>query len=362
MSRITSPVSNSKIGGGIESAAVLEVASRLLSEGLSRLDEGPEAALVALRQSFALERQFGDDANGERLCRACAGLSRALAKAAHPSPPAEAVTVLLQALDTLEARRRKASGGGPSSAASGFAAPSLVLRRADDAAANDFLSRELLGLARRLAGNIPSSADSPPPSRGHSPNAKGGSASGGGGVGGCSLYSAAAAHALAVAPPRLDELRAADRAFERLAQMAARDGPLRLATAGPHGASASSSGDGGGGGGGSAAELVLTHQEILFQLAQTARQIGTTLLRENTSRDTEAATFYYSRAVRKLRLAGIADRDPHMRSLLTLVDEADAQSERLKNAKLSLEERSDPTVAPAQAAPVATGDDYCALM
>ena len=87
---------------------MLQVASRLLSEGLARLETGPDAALVALRQSFQLERQFGGTEDGERLCRACAGLCRALAKVSHPSPPSEAVPVILQALDTLEARKRRA--------------------------------------------------------------------------------------------------------------------------------------------------------------------------------------------------------------------------------------------------------------
>ena len=135
------------------------------------------------------------------------------------------------------------------------------------------------------------------------------------------MYSAAAAAQQAQASrpaPRLDELRAADRAYERLAQMAAATGPLRL-SGGSH-------------------ELVITHQEILFQLAQMARQIGSTLLRENTARDTEAATFYYSRAVRKLRLAGIPEKDEHMRTLLQLVAQAEAQAEALKNPRLTVEE------------------------
>ena len=103
------PGSSGRVGPNVEAEAVLQVASRLLSEGLARLETGPDAALVALRQSFQLERQFGGTEDGERLCRACAGLCRALAKVSHPSPPSEAVPVILQALDTLEARKRRAA-------------------------------------------------------------------------------------------------------------------------------------------------------------------------------------------------------------------------------------------------------------
>ena len=134
------------------------------------------------------------------------------------------------------------------------------------------------------------------------------------------MYSAAAAAQQVQGSrpaPRLDELRAADRAYERLAQMAAATGPLRL-SGGSH-------------------ELVITHQELLFQLAQMARQIGSTLICENTARDTEAATFYYSRAVRKLRLAGIPEKDEHMRTLLQLVQQAEAQAEALKISRLTVE-------------------------
>ena len=58
MSRtLGSPISNSKVGRDVESSAVIEVASRLQTEGLARLEHDVESALVALRQAFALERQ-----------------------------------------------------------------------------------------------------------------------------------------------------------------------------------------------------------------------------------------------------------------------------------------------------------------
>lgn len=131
------PGHGSHVGGGVNSAAVLEVAARLLAEGLARLDADAASALGALRQAYALERQFGHDA--ERLCRACAAVCRGLARQASPAPPVEAVTVLLAALETLEAR--EGASGGAGSADGG-----------DATTARAFLASELLGLARRLAG------------------------------------------------------------------------------------------------------------------------------------------------------------------------------------------------------------------
>ena len=319
------PGSSGRVGPDVEAEAVLQVASRLLSEGLARLETGPEAALVALRQSFQLERQFGGVEDGERLCRACAGLCRALAKLSSPAPPSEAVGVLLQALDTLEARKRRAGKEQLS---------------AGELAAHEFLARELLGLARRLGGAA----------------VGGGGGGGDDGGGGSWPSSPGATPTLASAPPslpsaiqplpRLDELRSADRAFERLAQMASSGGPLRLGSSGPHGEH----------------ELAVTHQELLFQLALTAKSIGSTLLRENTARDTEAATFYFSRAVRKLRLAGVSERDAHMKSLLQLVDEAEVQAERLKNPGASYERDVTPAGAGAGGSAAQPDDEgYCAI-
>lgn len=187
--------SNTKIGRDVNHNAVLEVATRLQTEGLARLDIDADGALVALRQAFSLERQFGDD--GERLCRACAALCRGLARAAAPSPPAEAVTVLLQALDTIEERSKAYQRNSTSAAAAA---------RGVDEAAGEFLARELLGLAKRLGG-VAGSRPSSPTSKPSSPSTPTGASS---------------SFAAAMAPvPRLDELRAADRAFERLVALAA---------------------------------------------------------------------------------------------------------------------------------------------
>lgn len=212
---MSSDRTNTHVGRDVEHSAVLEVASRLLAEGLARLEtSSPESVLVALRQAFVLERQFGGDS--ERLCRACAALCKALAKASHPAPPTEAVGVLLQALDTLEAR-----------ANSGTAVDPIA-----DEAATEFLARELLGLGRRLGSGAHYS--------GHQDSN--------------ASYSAnadTAAPALGGGAPRVEELRAADRAYERLAQMAALQ-PLKLG----------------------GADLVLTQEECLYQLAVQARAIG----------------------------------------------------------------------------------------
>ena len=349
------PGSSGRVGPNVEAEAVLQVASRLLSEGLARLETGPDAALVALRQSFQLERQFGGTEDGERLCRACAGLCRALAKVSHPSPPSEAVPVILQALDTLEARKRRAG---------------KEQLGASELAAHEFLARELLGLARRLGGAALAQACHNPHQQsagcnGACPNSAASSPSKGGSGGGTSrgsstpstptlratpatpVLGATPAPISVHPPPRLDELRAADRAFERLAQMASTGGPLRLGLSG-----------------GGEDELVITHQELLFQLALTAQTIGSTLMREQTSRDTEAATFYYSRAVRKLRLAGISDREAHMRALLRLVAEAEAQAEELKNPTL-IADREDGagrgTAAGGGGGEAADDDSYCVV-
>ena len=289
----STPYSNSKVGRFVESAAVLEVAARLLVEGLKKLDDNYESALVALRQSYALERQFGDDA--ERLCRACAALCRGLARASSPSPPSEAVATIIQALDTLDERNRKLYLPPPTdatTAAAQRAAPPRAHVAAPEGsaeeAARDFLARELLGLGRRLAGGPAV------------------------GPGGQPDKSAFAKEVPVSPPPRLDELRAADRAYERLASMAAAGGPLRL--------------------GGASHELVISQEELLFQQSQQARAIGLQLARENTARATDAALFYYQRGVRKLRVAGVGERDPHMLALRRLIESAEAQADALKAA------------------------------
>ena len=120
------------VGSGTPPAAVLEVSTRLLHEGSSRIDADIDSALVGLRQSFTIECQYSEsDESGGRLCRSCAAYCRALTKANHGEAPAAAVPVLLQALDVLAERR--AAGN-----------------RAE--AAEAFVMQELLGLANHLSG------------------------------------------------------------------------------------------------------------------------------------------------------------------------------------------------------------------
>jgi hypothetical protein len=238
-------ISNSKVGANVQHEAVLEVATRLQTEGLARLDEDPDSALVALRQAFLLERQFGID--GECLCRTCAAVCRALSRI--PTGLPEAVTTLILAIDTLEARAADPSNGNPG----------LAEHR-------DFLVKELLGLAQKLSGFPQSNA-------------------------------------------HLDDLRAADRAYERLAALASAQ-PLRV---------------------GVAADLSLTPQELFFQLANTAKRIGTTLMHSSSARDQEAACFYLQRSVRKLRLAGVAERDAKIREVHALILMAEGQLRALQD-------------------------------
>jgi hypothetical protein len=196
------------------------------------------------------------------------------------------VAILLQALDTLDARAKRSSSAA-----------------AVDATSADFLSLELLGLARRLAGGVARAetqgGSEPQPT--HGPSRQ---------LPASPVLAPTASNPMptrAARPPRLEELRAADRAFERLVLLTERSGPLNVG------------------------ELVITQQELLFQLAQQARAIGSTLMRDASSaRDAEAALFYYSRAMRKLRLAGIPERDDHMVSLRRLMAEAEARAENLK--------------------------------
>mmetsp|Transcript_19996 Transcript_19996/g.50867 ORF Transcript_19996/g.50867 Transcript_19996/m.50867 type:complete len:286 (-) Transcript_19996:396-1253(-) len=246
---------NSVVGREVGASAVLEVAERLQTEALTKLEVDPESALVGLRQAFALQLQYGTES--ERLCKACAALCRALARL--PSGPAEAVTPLLEALDTLDAR-----------AAASSAAASTSLSESPHRA---FLIRELYGLSRRLSG--PSA----------SPNA------------------------------RLDELRAADRAYERLAQLArSTHDPLQISTA---------------------SELVLTPEECYFQLASTAERIGVVLMRSSELREREAACFYLQRAARKLRLAGVDERDPRLVEIQRLHERAEEQLAKGKEPPLA---------------------------
>lgn len=86
------------VGADVGSSALLEVSSRLLQEGSARISGDVDSALLALRQSFALECEYlraQDD--GGRLCRSVASYCRALSVANHGDAPCEAVPVLIQA-------------------------------------------------------------------------------------------------------------------------------------------------------------------------------------------------------------------------------------------------------------------------
>ena len=312
------------VGRFVTSSAVLEVASKLQTEGLARLSLDAEGAVTALRQAFELERRFGED--GVRLCEACTALNRGLTRVAHPSPPAESVTVLLQALDTLDEREARFGSGRP-----------IEVNSRLEAVAHDFLARELLGLARRLGGGslagVTAATSQPSSPKGTSSLVRDPSGSG-------ANSPRAPATAAPPPPPRLDELRAADRAYERLAQLAGA-APLKL---------------------GGKMDLVVTQVELLFQLSQQARAIGTTLMASNTARDTEAAVFYFSRALRKLRLAGMGERDPHTLALRQLHAQAEAQMERLRAAPPPSAASEASALASSKDAPPAADDDYyCAV-
>jgi hypothetical protein len=256
-------VANSTVGAEVERGAVLDVAARLLSEGLGRLDVSADSALIALRQALTLERQFGDD--DERLCRACAAVCRALARV--PGGLAEAVHPIMQSMDALDAR-----------------AAATKYERDGSAEHREFLTRELLGLARRLAGGEGA---------------------------------------------RVDELRAADRAFERLAQLAAA-APLALGADG----------------------LTLSPAELHFQQARTAQRIGGTLMGSSGAREQEAAAFYLHRALRKLRLAGLGERDARVREVRGLIGAAEA----------AVRASQQPASPPKGAAAAAAGDEEACVV
>ena len=110
-------------------------------------------------------------------------------------------------------------------------------------------------------------------------------------------------------------------------------------------------------------------QELLFQLAQQAKAIGTALLTSHTARDTEAASFYFTRALRKLKIAGMADRDPHTLALRQLLADAEAQAEWLRAPPTMMQPGAaagDKSRGPggANGGPVAVADDddsYCVV-
>lgn len=239
-------------------AGSTEIALRLGREALSKLESDPLQATVGLRQALELERRFGTD--GERLCKAASMLCRALAKV--PGGLIEAVSIEISAIDEIEQRTLAASAA--SNGTQGAASPrkpGVLALSAEAEEHRDFLARELLGLARTLSGS-----------------ADGRSA-------------------------RLDELRAADRAYERLAQLT-KEKPLRI---------------------GSTVGIVLTQEELFFQLADTAQRIGMSLLRLGSARDQEAACFYLQRAARKLRLAGLREGHARVREVRALIETAEGK-------------------------------------
>jgi len=121
-----------KIGAGVGADTLLQVASRLREEGLKKLDDDATSALIALRQAFQIQQQFGSHAGD--LCAACAAVCRAQRKLSAPRAPTSAVDTLCTALDVLEAW----SGCGH-----------------EVGVETDFLWRELWGLSRQLAAPDP---------------------------------------------------------------------------------------------------------------------------------------------------------------------------------------------------------------
>lgn len=121
-----------KVGADINSEALLEVAARLREEGLKKLEADASSALIALRQAFQIQQQYGSHAGD--LCAACAALCRVQRKLSAPRPPCPAVDTLCSALDALDAWRGRGQEVGVES---------------------DFLWRELWGLSRQLTAPDP---------------------------------------------------------------------------------------------------------------------------------------------------------------------------------------------------------------
>ena len=65
--------------------------------------------------------------------------------------------------------------------------------------------------------------------------------------------------------------------------------------------------------------------QLFFQLASTDQRIGTMLMRSGSAREQEAACFYFERAVRKLRQAGVTEKAERMTELRSLHAKAEAQ-------------------------------------
>ena len=113
-------------------------------------------------------------------------------------------------------------------------------------------------------------------------------------------------------------------------------------------------------------------EELLYQLAQQAKAIGLSLMASRTVRDTEAATFYFTRGMRKLRLAAIADRDPSAVEMRQLMSDSEAQIEALRNppppesddvqeSRAALMSADHAGRGLAVAAAGATSDEYCII-
>ena len=111
----------------------LRVASRLREEGLKKLEDDPASALIAVRQAFQIQQQYGSHAGD--LCAACAAVCRVQRRLSAPHAPASAVDTLCTALDVLDAWRARGQ---------------------DVTIETDFLWRELWGLSRQLSAPHPS--------------------------------------------------------------------------------------------------------------------------------------------------------------------------------------------------------------
>ena len=263
-----------KVGREVGAAAVLEVSSKLLHEGMARIEVDLDSALVGLRHSFELECQYSNDEDGGRLCRACSGFCRALARASGGVPPANAVPVLLEALDALAARR---AAGKPAEAAEAF------------------MVQELLGLANQLSGQALAHQLSGQPMSGEQPG-----------------ETAASPKGPEERRGKIERLRAADVAIQRLVDVSAKR-PIFVTSYTPHQPYPSG-----------APVLELTQQELLVLQARTVQRIGTELLagsaeEKRSQREQEAATFFLHRAGRKLRMAGLTERDEAMKALLSMI-------------------------------------------
>jgi len=161
-------------------------------------------------------------------CCVCASICYALSRLAHPHAPLTAVEPLVAGLDALEEMKARRDAG----------VPIVVVLDGH----TEFLARELLGLARQLAG----------------PTTQG-----------------------VARAATLEELRAADKAYDALVA-ATRAAPLPLSPG---------------------TSLTVTQQELLYQHAGVARQMGAAVGAESGPRERDAATFHLRRAARKLSLA-----------------------------------------------------------